>query len=290
MRKRIVTAIFSLCLAASFVKADQLQDMYFTGENIKLTKQERDALNVAKDWKAGAAKNIKPVAGEDGSIKFLYGSQQTNIVCAVLQICDVALQMGEQVNGIHLGDNARWHVSPAITGSGVNEIVHLIIKPLDIGLETSLVVTTDRRTYHFKLRSHKKEYMPKVSFTYLEDTQAQWEAIALRKRVEKEVKTIPSTGEYLGNLDFKYTLSGDAPWKPVRVYNDGRKTIIQMPEIMKQTEAPTLLLVGGDGEENTIVNYRLQGDRYIVDSVFQTAILIAGVGDKQDRVEIGRGE
>jgi type IV secretion system protein VirB9 len=39
-----------------------------------------------------------------------------------------------------------------------------------------------------------------------------------------------------------------------------------------------------------MVNYRLQGDRYIVDTVFDKAILIAGVGGNQRRVTITRGK
>ena len=110
----------------------------------------------------------------------------------------------------------------------------------------------------------------------------------------RKSRTIPETGEYLGNLDFAYAVSGDAAWKPLRVYNDGQKTIIQMPAIMAQTEAPTLLLLNKEGgifseDETVMVNYRLQGDRYIVDTVFDKAILIAGVGGNQSRVTITRG-
>jgi type IV secretory pathway VirB9-like protein len=79
----------------------------------------------------------------------------------------------------------------------------------------------------------------------------------------------------------------------VRVYNDGRKTIIEMPKAMQQTESPSLLVVRKDGgiftdAETVMVNYRVQGDRYIVDTVFDKAILIAGVGSSQDRVTITR--
>lgn len=105
--------------------------------------------------------------------------------------------------------------------------------------------------------------------------------------------TIPETGEYLGNLNFGYSISGDASWKPLRVYNDGVKTIIQMPSSMAQTEAPTLLVIRKDGglfsdDETVMVNYRVQDDRYIVDTIFDKAILIAGVGSSQDRVTITR--
>ena len=211
----------------------------------------------------------------------------------MLQVCDVALQPGEQVNSINLGDTARWVVDPAITGSGPTEVQHLIIKPMDVGLETSLVVTTNRRTYHFRLRSHRTEYMPQVSFVYPEEAQAKWDAIQRRERQERAENTLPSTGEYLGDLKFDYDLSGSASWKPVRVYNDGRKTIIEMPREMQQTEAPTLLVVRKEGglftdDETVMVNYRVQGNRYIVDTVFDRAILIAGVGSSQDRVTITR--
>jgi type IV secretion system protein VirB9 len=236
---------------------------------------------------------MKPVAGPNGSVRFLYGAQQPGIVCAVLQVCDVALQAGEQVNSIHLGDTARWTVEPAITGSGATETQHLIIKPMDVGLETSLVVTTNRRTYHLRLRSHRTEYMPQVAFSYPEDALAKWDAMKAGETREREEKTIPETGEYLGNLSFGYDLDGATSWKPVRVYNDGRKTIIEMPKAMAQTEAPSLLVVRREGglfsdDETVMINYRVQGERYIVDTIFDKAILIAGVGSSQDRVTITR--
>lgn len=274
---------------------DDLADLYFSGKNPTLTKQEKVAIAIAEKWKASGGTGAAPVAGPNGSIKFLYGAQQPSIVCAVLQVCDVALQPGEQVNSINLGDTARWTVEPAITGSGGGEVQHLIIKPLDVGLETSLVVTTNRRTYHFRLRSHRTRYMPQVAFTYPEDAMAKWEAIKTREVRERRDNTLPQTGEYLGNLSFDYEVSGSAAWKPLRVYNDGSKTIIQMPSTMAQGEAPTLLVVRKDGglfsdDETVMVNYRVQGNRYIVDAVFDKAILIAGVGSGQDRVTIQKGQ
>lgn len=293
---KFLTSIHLACavlLPALASASDDLADKYFTGKNPALTTQERAAIDIAKRWSAGTATGMTPVAGTNGAIKFQFGAQQPSIVCAVLQVCDVALQPGEQVNSINLGDTARWAVEPAITGSGPSEVQHLIIKPLDVGLETSLIVTTNRRAYHLRLRSHRSEYMPQVSFTYPEDALAKWDALQRRETQERTERTIPQTGEYLGDLAFNYDLSGSASWKPVRVYNNGRKTIIEMPASMEQTEAPTLLVVRRDGgifrdAETVMVNYRVQGNRYIVDTVFDQAILIAGVGANQDRVTINR--
>ncbi|PTN07558.1 P-type conjugative transfer protein TrbG [Nitrosomonas aestuarii] len=294
-----LTALALLTGIITPVLAGNLTEAYFTGKNPQLTPQEREAIAIAiaKKWQANNAQGVKPVAGTDGSIRFLFGSQQPSIVCAVLQVCDIELQPGEQVNSIHLGDQARWLIEPAITGQGAAEVQHLIIKPLDVGLETSLVVTTNRRTYHMRLRSHRRDFMPRVGFVYPEDALAKWDAIKRRDNramAVRQSRVIPETGEYLGNLDFGYSVAGSAVWKPVRVYNDGHKTIIQMPKIMAQTEAPTLLLLNREGglfkqDDTVMVNYRLQGDRYIVDTVFDQAVLIAGVGGNQSRVTITRG-
>jgi P-type conjugative transfer protein TrbG len=297
MKKQIITTILATAMAVSepllAAPDGDLADKYFSKNNPTLTAQEKAAIAIAKRWEAGASTGLNPMPGSNGAIHFLYGSQQPSIVCAVLQVCDVSLQAGELVNSIHLGDTARWTVEPAITGSGSAEAQHLIIKPMDVGLETSLVVTTNRRTYHFKLRSHRTQYMPQVAFTYPEDALAKWDLIRSRETQERDQKTIPQTGEYLGNLNFDYDLDGDAAWMPVRVFNDGSKTILQMPKAMAQTEAPTLLVLRKEGglftdDETVMVNYRVQGDRYIVDTVFDKAILIAGVGDGQDRVTITR--
>jgi len=296
MKKVLYAMILgAMPVVALAAPGDDLADLYFSGKNPTLTKQEKVAIAIAEKWKASGGTGTAPVAGPNGSIKFLYGAQQPSIVCAVLQVCDVALQPGEQVNSINLGDTARWTVEPAITGSGGGEVQHLIIKPLDVGLETSLVVTTNRRTYHFRLRSHRTRYMPQVAFTYPEDAMAKWEAIKTREGRERRDNTLPQTGEYLGNLSFDYEVSGSAAWKPLRVYNDGSKTIIQMPSTMAQGEAPTLLVVRQEGglfsdDETVMVNYRVQGNRYIVDAVFDKAILIAGVGSGQDRVTIQKGQ
>ena len=290
MKKWLVALIMSLVPAVAS-PADQ-GDLYFSGNDPQLTQQEKAGIDIAERWKASSATGTKAVPGNNGSVQFIFGDSQPSIVCAVLQVCDVALQPGEQVNNINVGDS-RWTVEPAITGFGPDEVQHLIIKPHDVGLDTSIVVTTNRRTYHLRLRSHRTKFMPYVTFIYPDEAAKKWGAIRDRPRDEREE---PQGKEYLGNLDFAYQIKGDTRWKPVRVFNDGQKTIIQMPKTMSQFEAPTLLVIRnnrgfpslGSNPEEVMVNYRVQGDRYIVDSIFDKAILIAGVGSNQDKITITR--
>lgn len=294
MKKSIFAMIVGAAPFLSLAADDNPADAYFSKQNPVLTPQEKAAVAIDQKWQAASATGMKPVAGPEGSVRFVFGAQAINVVCAVLQVCDIELQPGEQVNNLNVGD-PRFTIEPSISGVGAGEVQHLIIKPLDVGLDTSLVVTTNRRTYHIRLRSHRTEFMPRVGFTYIEDAVAKWDAIRIREVKEKQERTIPKTGEYLSDLNFGYEVTGSVSWKPVRVYNDGTKTIIQMPASMSQTEAPTLLVVRKDGglfrdDETVMVNYRIQGDRYIVDTIFDKAILIAGVGGSQDKVTIVKGK
>lgn len=271
--------------------AEDLADQYFSDKKLALTSQEKAALKIGKKWQTGSATS-KPVASEDGSIRYVFGSGQIQIMCAVLQVCDIALQPGEQVNNLNAGD-PRFLVEPAITGQGPVQRIHLLVKPLDVGLDTSLVVTTSRRTYHFRLRSSRHDFMPYVSFTYPGDMQAKWAKVKLEEKRIIARDTIPETGEYLGRLQFNYILSGCTRFKPLRVYNDGVKTILEMPATLSQSEAPALLVLRGGGglfrkEETVMVNYRVQGNRYIVDNVFDKAVLIVGTGRNQEKVVIKR--
>lgn len=274
--------------------ARSLEDQYFSSPSPRLTPRERKGIAIQERWNGSSTTSSDlPAPGTDGMIRYVFGTVQAPIVCAVLQVCDIELQPGERVQSVHYGDTARWLIAPAITGDAPNEIQHLIVKPTDVGLDTSLVVTTNRRTYHMRLRSHRTQSMVRVGWLYPEDTAAEWAALQKREATQRQTRTIPATNEYLGDLSFEYRVTGDAPWKPIRVYNDGSKTIIQMPSEVRSGEAPALLVVRRDGglftaEETAVVNYRVQNDRYIVDQVFDKAILLAGVGASQTRITIER--
>lgn len=292
--KHLIFAALLLLVSAPALAAPpelpplDLEETFFAaetgGKNLELSKDEREALALIQKWKDG--QRVAPTQATDGTMRYLYGAQYPSIVCAVMQITDVELEGGEVIQSIHLGDNTRWSVEPAVTGSGAGEIQHLVIKPLDTGLQTSLLVTTDRRTYHLQLKSHRTDYMPRVTFLYPNAVLGKFQAIRAQAQTKRKERVLPESGEYLGDLDFNYKIDGKG-LHPVRVYNDGRKTIIQMPASMEHGEAPTLLIL--DGKEEVLANYRLQGDRYIVDTVFDSAKLIAGVGGKQKKVTITRG-
>jgi type IV secretion system protein TrbG len=233
--------------------------------------------------------------GEDHSYVFTFGDKLPSIVCAPLHVCDVQLQQGETIQQIDVGDSTRWAVKMARSRSqDGKETSHLIIKPSEVNLTSNLVAITDKRTYSMQLISRKdRSWMPKVAFAYPDDIQANWNAYF----AENENRQSASVQSAASNtmmalapaLDFGYHIKGDKPaWRPVRIYTDQVKTYIQLPATAKNDEIPVLLVLG-PGNTEQLVNYRLNGDSFVVDKVIQRATLISGIGKHQERVEISRG-
>lgn len=222
-----------------------------------------------------------------GQTVFLYGEASATVVCAPLDVCLVALQPGERIqrNGVHIGDAIRWQVKPTV---GAEETTQVVLKPLAPGLKTALALVTDRRTYHLRLVSRESGSMPRVSFHYPDAVNAAWQAYYRDRAAAEERRRLPATGEDIAALDFAYAIAGceRCAWRPRRVYNNGKLTVVQLGPGIHQGEVPALLVQSAQGEAR--VNYRIQGDRYLVDRVFDRAVLVLGVGRNQERVTIQR--
>jgi type IV secretion system protein TrbG len=220
--------------------------------------------------------------GADGTVIYLYGETQPTVVCSPLQLCEIALQAGEAVRDVLVGDTVRWQVEPASSGSPEGPRIHLIVKPAEAGLKTSMVVTTSRRTYHINLESRQSGYMARVAFQYPENLRQQIDAV--NRQIEASI--IPGAGVPAENLNFNFSMSGTARWKPTRIYADGTKTYIQFPRQLGSGDAPILFVQSGGQQQ--IVNYRLSNNMMIVDYLIDRAVLISGVGSQQQRITIQR--
>jgi len=245
-----------------------------------VTANEAKGMGISTQWRGSRGLVTK---GADGKVIFLYGEVQPSVVCSPLQVCDIELQGGEVVRDVLVGDTVRWKVEPATSGAAGGQAIHLIVKPSEPGLVTSMVVTTSRRTYHIQLKSHPTQYMARIGFEYPEDVSTKLADINARL----EANTIPGAGVPAEQLNFSYAVSGNAGWRPTRVYSDGLKTYIQFPRSISGQDAPVLFVTSGG--QNRIVNYRMKGDMMVVDYHVDRAVLVSGVGWKQEKITIRRG-
>ena len=81
---------------------------------------------------------------------------------------------------------------------------------------------------------------------------------------------------------YRYGLQGDAPpWRPVSVFDDGRRVYVVFPPGIAQGQMPPLFVIGADGR-GQIVNTRVLGNVLIVDRLFGAAEL--RLGERQQQV------
>lgn len=201
------------------------------------------------------------------------------------KVSDIALQAGEELIAVSAGDTARWVIGDTVSGSGDGKQAHILVKPYSAGLKTNLIITTNRRTYHVQLESTSATAMAAIAWRYPQEQ-------ILTRKVEVAVVAAPvpapiATGLPLESLSFGYTISGDKPaWRPARAFDDGNKVYVEFPASLAQTDAPPLFLVSEEGKAE-LVNYRVQGRFYVVDTLFDKAELRLGA-KRQSIVRITR--
>ncbi|RQP04217.1 MAG: P-type conjugative transfer protein TrbG [Paracoccus sp. BP8] len=200
------------------------------------------------------------------------------------QITNIALEPGESLTGagpIAAGDTTRWIIGDTESGSGANRRVHILVKPTRDDISTNLVVTTDRRVYMIELRAREALYMPSVAWAYPAPPPGQ-------RRSVSAAPIIPA--EAARNYRYGLQVQGDSPpWRPVSVFDDGRRVYVVFPRGIVQGEMPPIFVLGADGEPQ-IVNSRIRQNILIVDRLFGAAELRLGSGDRQQVVRIVRME
>lgn len=261
------------------VYAQSAEPDYLTADNF-YTLDRLEQVNQRGSQGRGLSGSVR----RPGEVVFAYGTSRPEIICQVLELTDIGFAPGEIINSVQIGDAARWSVQSALSGSAGGGQQHLIIKPFDSGLKTSLVVTTNERTYHLGLKSSLAGFMPTVRFSYPEDEIKILNQQALQAQEYKKRNTIAGTNVTVDSLNFNYEITGDEKLKPLRVFNDGSRTFIELkPETAGKT-LPALLVVHKEGglfsdDHLSVANYRFNGSRFILDGVPDHLRLLLGSED-----------
>lgn len=260
--------------------------------DMPLTPTAQAAVLLSEKW---LTESNSPTPGTDGRVVYSYGSGLPTVVCAPLRICIVELQSGEHLIGEpHIGDSVRWNISPALFGKGESSTTVIVIKPQETGLDTNMLLTTDRRAYYVRLVSKPEDYIARVAFAYPDDeaSDQRWkDHLARQEEEQREATRIAELSPTaIESMNFNYSIKGgNESIRPIQVFDDGQKTYIRMNPTTQHREAPVLVVVGSDGKSE-MLNYRVKGDMYIADRLFDRAQLVLGSDKKAKKVEIIRGK
>lgn len=192
-------------------------------------------------------------------------------------VTDIVLHQNEKLVGVLAGDTERWSIETA----EVSNIVHVYVKPKFSDISTNFIINTDKRSYRL-LVSSTDTYNPVIAWDYPEEMYRKVaSATVYKNREEKEFLDIfiEKIGDrYVAKtMNYSYETKGSKKANmelfPLKVFDDGTRTYIQMPKSNKY-DLPVLYNVEDiDKEKLTLVNYRIHGAYFIADRVFMHARL-----------------
>ncbi len=202
-------------------------------------------------------------------LKFYYGYQ------SFIEFAD-----NEEIEMISIGESFAWRITPA--GK------RLFIRPLEIAAHTNMTIITNKRTYHFDIKSGEydgkadEELVYTVRFYYAQIGQSlpippqlvvptAPKAKPIVKRPSppgkiyedaKATNILGLTGNPEGlELNFDYSLSGKAEnIMPIKVYDNGQETLMQFAN--DNLVIPTISAVDPFGVEHNLT-YIIR-DNYVV--------------------------
>ena len=204
-------------------------------------------------------------------------------------ITDFRLRPGESIAGTPItNDSANWQFSMGTSIENGKTVQHLFIRPLKVGLDTSMIILTNERTYYFRMASFEESYMTALRFrypqqledgTYLDETFSDY---IYDPAVAEGYSFDMTKANYGYQVRVK---SGKPSWKPVTVFSDDVKTYIQFPvDIQTSDELPSVYVIR-NGEE-ALVNFRYIGNMCQIDTVITDRQKILLKSGQKDQIEI----
>lgn len=216
------------------------------------------------------------------------------VVASPKAITDFRLKPGESITAAPIVNDggSSWQFTMGTSVENGTTVQHLFIKPMTVGLDTSMIVLTDQRTYYFRVASFETSYMTALKFNYPVDSGKGYYVDEDFEDyiVDPSVVSDSAFSLDLTKVDYGYKIKqykGKPAWTPQNVFSDATKTYIQLPvSVATSDELPSVYIIRG-GEE-ALVNYRIIGNLYQLDTVItknQTILLKSG---EKEQVKITR--
>ncbi len=191
-------------------------------------------------------------------------------------LTDIQLQAGEVVIGTPLlsEDESVWELTAGVAKepSTGQDIQHLFVKPTYSRQDSTLIIITDRRVYHFRLKSFSDTHMAMVKFTYPLDKNV-WakKEDSSGRSVENEYLRVSNPELLSFDYTIKYSRFKKPEFLPTRIYDDGQCTYIQVQDIVLQKKLPVLF-----NEKNEIINYSVHQNVFVIPRLINKVTLRLG--------------
>ena len=253
-------------------------------------KESRQTADLAKQALAASQRvdvTPPPIGDADGAITSIGG--RPVLVCSPLHTCVIALPVGTQPVTTVGVSPAQWKVQQSMVGKQPE----IFLSPVFAGLHQNLVIAAatskgDAINYQVRLVSDKNRYVPILRVALPETSSRTWsrsqldrialpEAPAERRYLNKRSRVLPLPLVPIAAIHTNWTIHcGGGGWfgtsdcqaiRPLRVYDDGVDTVIEMPAgLATHGGFPIVQAFNQTGKEIGI-NTQIRGHLIVIDSV-----------------------
>ena len=176
-------------------------------------------------------------------------------------VTDIELKPGETITYIAGGDTSRWLIDKAV----VANVQHVYIKPIEKDIKTNVIVNTNLHSYRLEVSSGDN-YDPLVTFDFDDNISNVGSGMSLK---ELRANRLSVSGKKNFDYRIKAKKNADVSLMPAEIFDDGVKTYIRMPDDNKYDLPVIYNIDPWDGKTLSMVNYRRQGDYFVIDRVME---------------------
>ncbi|MFN8771116.1 MAG: TrbG/VirB9 family P-type conjugative transfer protein [Neisseriaceae bacterium] len=220
--------------------------------------------------------------------QYLYVGDSDNVIdCRVGQLCDISLAPNDAFSSWVMTNGDVWSQSANakinfLDSDGIN---HVILQSTGISSDNPVIMLGTTYQYRFNLKAVKSSRTNKYVFLVRKNnsydaSNAEIDSISLDFKGKK--------------LDSKYYTEGDTDSEimPVKIFNDGAKTYIEMPKNINVADLPTVYTFNNSGTLEQVNNARYRQPYFVIDGVLRRYALVSGSvdNDNQLRISIYRGK
>ncbi len=240
----------------------------------ELEKGNETGLEAVKESQKRAV--IKPEQYKYGTFYYHYSEELVyEIYAQPYHLTDICLETGEEIIADPLlsEDESVWELTSfeAVDSKTGGRVIHLTVKPAYSKLDSTLIVSTNRRVYHFRLKSFADTHMARVKFTYPVKNFYKSQLTQESRTVETDFVRVTNPEFLSFDYKIKYSIFRKPEWLPTRVYDDGQSTYIQVNDIVLQKQLPVLF-----NEKNEIINYTVKKNIFVVPRLIDKLTLRLG--------------
>ena len=141
------------------------------------------------------------------------------VVTSPGSVTDIRLQPGETLSGSPIMNNgtSQWQFASGVSVEDGERVEHIFIRPLITGLDTTIILLTNMRTYYLRAASFESSHMVAVRWRYpnAQNSDTSWNT------------TLSSTysPDIIG-ADYSYSINAtkNISWAPSAVFSNNGKT------------------------------------------------------------------